>query len=260
MMMNCFHLVKIIFNLSTAFISNLWNSDFFWILPDSPSRVSIFFFPETRSINFELKKETNFALTDKVKAGDIEKLSKQRIYLPSMVMDMVWMAQNFLCIISLCFGKYSLSASFLKDWADHMYENRLIYTSLQASYLSFFARVLFAIDNALQIHWRSCSNTEDSLSVNDQVLLITDTQESIFHHNFIQQIPKSISDKITSNIENNKNGKFQGGGKYQGKQGNGGKNKGGGKSSMDSVTRLVLECINLPQMMKRTLRALFLPP
>jgi hypothetical protein len=230
MMTHRFHLDKIAFNLSTAFISNLWNSDFFWILPDSPSGVSIFFCPETKSINaFELEKERNFALTDKVKAGDIEKLTKQRLYLPTTVMDMVWMMQNFLCIISLCFGKHSLSATFLKDWADHMYENQLIYASLQASDPSFFAKVIFAIDNALQIHWRSCSNTEDRLSVNDQVLLMSDTQESILYHNFIQQIPKSISDKITSNIENNKDRKYQGGGKYQGKQGSGGENKGGGK-------------------------------
>jgi hypothetical protein len=84
-----------------------------------------------------------------VKAGDIEKLSKQRLYLPNSIMDMVWMTQNFLAVISLCFGKTSLSATFLKDWADHMCENRLIYTSLQPSNNSFFAKVLFAIDNAL---------------------------------------------------------------------------------------------------------------
>ncbi len=67
-----------------------------------------------------------------------------------------------------------------------MYENHLIYTSLQASDYLFLAKVLFAIDNTLQIHWRFCSITKDRLSVNDRVLLMSDTQESILHYNFIQ--------------------------------------------------------------------------
>jgi hypothetical protein len=58
---------------------------------------------------------------------------------------------------------------------------------------------------------------------------MSDTQESILRHNFIQQIPKSISDKITANLENLRDGKQHGGGKYQGKQGLGGDLKGNGK-------------------------------
>jgi hypothetical protein len=157
------------------------NCDFFWTLPESPSGVSIFFCPETKTINAqELEKERNLALTDKVKIRDIDKLSKQNLCLPASIMDMVWMTQNFMSVTSLCFGKKTLSASFLQDWANHiMYENRLIYTSLQASDSSFFAKVLFAIDNALQIHSRSYCNSEDRLSVNDRVLLMANTHDSI---------------------------------------------------------------------------------
>ncbi len=46
-----FYLDKIAFNPNSAFVANLWNCDFFWILPDSPSGVSIFFCPETKSMN-----------------------------------------------------------------------------------------------------------------------------------------------------------------------------------------------------------------
>jgi hypothetical protein len=222
MMLHRFHLDKVAFNPNTAFIANLWNGDFFWILPDSPSGVSIFFCLETKSLNaIELEKEKNFALADKIKSGDIEKLSKQRLYLPTSLMDMVWMTQNFLAVISLCFGSHSLSATFLKDWADHMYENRLMYSSLQASDPSFFAKVLFAIDNALQIHWRSCSTANDRLSVNDKILLMSDTQDSILRHNFIQQIPKSLLDKGNAAQEGTRDGKFNPGGRLQGRQGNG---------------------------------------
>jgi hypothetical protein len=50
---------------------------------------------------------------------------------------------------------------------------------------------------------------------------MAETQESILHHNFIQQIPKSISDKVSVAQDGQCDGKFQGGGKFQGQQGNG---------------------------------------
>jgi hypothetical protein len=71
MMLHRFHLDKIVFNPSTSFVTNLWNGDFFWILPDSPSGISIFFCPETKSLNAaEIEKEKSFALADKIKSGD----------------------------------------------------------------------------------------------------------------------------------------------------------------------------------------------
>lgn len=58
MMLHHFHLDKVAFNPSTTFIANLWNGDFSWILPDSPSGMSIFFCPETKSLNAtELEKK-----------------------------------------------------------------------------------------------------------------------------------------------------------------------------------------------------------
>ena len=103
-----FHLNKVAFNPSSSFIANLWDSDFFWILPDCPSGVSIFFCPETKSLNAsELEKKRNFAMTDKVKAVEIEKLTKQKLFLPNNIMDMVCMTWNLYSVLSLCFGKTS---------------------------------------------------------------------------------------------------------------------------------------------------------
>ncbi len=145
----------------------------------------------------ELEKERSFALVDKLKASDLEKLSKQKLHLPSYVLDMVFMIQNFHAILSLCFGKTSHSASFLLEWCNHMFENHLIYSSLQVGDPQFFAKVLFAIDSALQIHWRSCCTATDRSSVNDKVLLMHDSQDLILRHNFIQQLPKTIADRFT---------------------------------------------------------------
>jgi len=113
-------------------------------------------------------------------------------------MDLVWTAQNLHAVIALCFGQRSHSTTFLQDWIDHIYENRLLYNSSQANDQFFFARVMFAIDNALQKHWRSCSSALDRVSVNDDVLNMAAVQESILNLNFNQRLPKSISDKVHS--------------------------------------------------------------
>jgi len=104
---------KVSFNPSSSFINNLWNCEFFWLLPDTPSGVSIFFCPETKSSNVnEIEKERLLALANKVNASDIEKLSKQKLYIPNTIMDLVLMTQNFYSIVKFCFGQSSHSASF----------------------------------------------------------------------------------------------------------------------------------------------------
>jgi hypothetical protein len=85
-----------------------------------------------------------------------------------------------------------------------MYENCLMYSSLQAADPTFCAKVLFSIDSALQIHWRSCCNSPDHSSVNDKVLMMQDSQDMILHHNFIQQIPRLISDRISEQKDETK--------------------------------------------------------
>jgi hypothetical protein len=84
-----------------------------------------------------------------------------------------------------------------------------MYTSLQTTDSSFFAKVLFAIDSSLQIHWRSCSQALNRASVNDKVLLMQDCQDQILRHNFIQQLPKILIDKIDyqNNSKSNNGGK-----------------------------------------------------
>jgi hypothetical protein len=162
MLVHRFHTDRIAFNPNPTFITNLWNCEFFWLLPDYPSGISIFYCQETKSSNaHELEKERYLSLVDKVKATDIEKLSKQKMFLPTTIMDLVWMTQNFNAVISLCFGPDSHSSIFLKDWTNHIYDNRLIYSSIYASDPTFYAKILFTIDNALQIHWRSCASATD---------------------------------------------------------------------------------------------------
>jgi len=53
-----FQIDKLAFNPNSTFITNLWNSEFFWLLPDSPSGISIFYCPEIKSTHtFKLERE-----------------------------------------------------------------------------------------------------------------------------------------------------------------------------------------------------------
>ena len=77
-----------------------------------------------------------------------------------------------------------------------MYSNRLMYKSLQASDSSFFSQVLFCIDRALQIHWKSCCECSERESVNNRVLFMSDKRDLIIQHNFTYNIPKMLRDKL----------------------------------------------------------------
>jgi hypothetical protein len=222
MLLHQFHSDKIAFNPNSTSVTNLWNAEFFWILPDSPSGISIFYCPESKSSNsYELEKERNVALIDKVSASDIEKLAKQKITLPMSLMDLVWTTQNMHAVVSLCFGKNSHSASFLQGWVDHMYDNRILYSYMQSSDPQFFAKVMYKINSALQSHWRSCSTAIDRSAVNDNVLRLADTQEAIIGLNFMQTLPKQLADKVSNLLnpvkeEKNSNGQGKNGKKFPG--------------------------------------------
>ncbi len=80
-----------------------------------------------------------------------------------------------------------------------MYQNRIMYSSLQMTNPSFITKVLFAINSALQIHWQSCSQAPNRSSVYDKVLLMQDCQDQILCHNFLQQLPRLLLYKINYN-------------------------------------------------------------
>ncbi len=62
----------------------------------------------------------------------------------------------------------------------------------------------------------SCSSATNGLSANNRILLMPGTQESILYQSIIQQIPKSISDKVTAIQDGQHGGKFQGGANFKG--------------------------------------------
>jgi len=104
----------------------------------------------------------------------------------------------------------SYLAVFLNEWASHVYNNWIIYTSNYAADPVFYAIVLFTIDSTPQVHWKSCSSASNCQLVNDHVLQMSKVQVSILWLIFVQNLPKSISDKVQLSIKGNGLGKLQG--------------------------------------------------
>lgn len=78
---------------------------------------------------------------------------------------------KFTCNHLLVLWPKSHSASFIKGCVDHMYNNRIIYSS--NNYTSdpfFYAKVLCTINYALQVHWKCCASAVNHQSVYDHIL------------------------------------------------------------------------------------------
>jgi hypothetical protein len=92
---------NISYHPSSSFVNCLWNADFLWLTPDFLAGLSIFFCPAVSLVNsYELERDRNLALVDKIKQSDIEKLSKEKFSFPDSIMDMVWLTQNYHAIVS----------------------------------------------------------------------------------------------------------------------------------------------------------------
>jgi hypothetical protein len=96
-----------------------------------------------------------------------------------------------------------------------------MYKSLLAA--DHFVQVLFSIDRALQIHWKSCCDNSRRDSVNGRILMMQEKQDMIIQHNFTYKLPKVILDKLQKSTD--KKGAYKGekekdqlSGKHEGKQ------------------------------------------
>jgi hypothetical protein len=111
------------------------------------------------------------------------------------------MLQNLKPVIDLCSGEDSQSAVCIQSWIEHIMKHRQIYFGCQEADNTFLSKVFFAIDRALQIHWKSCVDCLDRTSVNDKILFMSDIQTNIERHNFTYLLPKSFLDKFKPNPE-----------------------------------------------------------
>jgi hypothetical protein len=184
----------IVFINSTAFSARLYTVDLLWQSPDQPTGIILFFCAETSSSEFD----QGLALLEKIDKADIQRASKQTLEVPLSYSSALWMLKNLRAVMSLYFGSASLTSICLSNWIHHFEQNRVYYRSLQDADPSFLTQVLFAIDRALQIYWHPCGDSEDKRAINSKILQMQDLQNNIEHHNFSYILPRTLSEKFTS--------------------------------------------------------------
>jgi hypothetical protein len=188
---------KVSFNPSASFTNCLLSSDFVLDSPRHTFGHKYFLLSRVKASQCSrIRKRKKFGVSRHNQARSYQENSQTKTKHTINCGEYGLDDPNLQATIALCLGPTSHSAMFLEDWAQDMYQNCIAYISLQKSDPVFFTKVLFAIDSALQIHWRSCCLTLDRSSVNDKVLMMQDCQDQILCHNFVQPIPKVLLDKI----------------------------------------------------------------
>ncbi len=213
---------------------HLYNANWLWPSPATPSGISIFFCPQTTSTGNAPDYDRSLALLEKVERSDLHKLTKEKYEFPTSVINAIFMLQNFGAILSLCFGTASQSAICIQGWIRHMMKHRPMYHSCHESDHTFLSQVFFSIDRALQIHWLFCGDNSNRSNVNDRILFMQDAQLHIEQHNFSHLLPSVLLDRIP-----NPNFKTPGpGGANGGKNGKGRKSddKDGNKNKKSRIT------------------------
>ena len=114
--------------------------------------------------------DSTYAYIDTVKREDLSKITKQIYKFPCSTAAAVYTLQNYKTLIDMCFGENCKAFYCLKEWMIHMNDHRATYRGLQERDASFLTMVFFCIDQALQIHWKSCLLEQEHHHVDDQVL------------------------------------------------------------------------------------------
>mmetsp|Transcript_28324 Transcript_28324/g.40581 ORF Transcript_28324/g.40581 Transcript_28324/m.40581 type:complete len:194 (-) Transcript_28324:423-1004(-) len=77
-------------------------------------------------------------------------------------------------------------------------QNKFIYDSLQANKSTFFAKILYSIDAAVQTHLESCMMSDDRIDVDDGCLDFNNDQTAVCCRQFACSLPPTILKKLTN--------------------------------------------------------------
>jgi hypothetical protein len=78
------------------------------------------------------------------------------------------------------------------SWVDHLIGNMRIYEYAHQNDENFIPALLFRIDKAAMLFLRSCQVTDDRKDVNDKILNMEASMQSIVEQNFHQILPPGL--------------------------------------------------------------------
>lgn len=80
----------------------------------------------------------------------------------------------------------------ITKWVSHLLDNMRIYAYAHQTDINFIPALLFCIDKAAALFLRSCQTTEQRNKVNDKVLEMESSMQSIEEQNFHQVLPPGL--------------------------------------------------------------------
>ncbi|MGH7974065.1 MAG: hypothetical protein ACREBR_00965, partial [bacterium] len=103
--------------------------------------------------------------------------------------------QNFHFSLQFLFGATALVTSQVGTWVNHIFNNKVLYTSIQAHTPNFYASVCFAIDRGVQSYLISCMISKERTLVDDSCINYAAIQDSINRRTFTFILPPSMNIK-----------------------------------------------------------------
>ena len=173
-------------------ITALWSAHLTWDRPEFPSNLSIFFCGDAPLGPNSSYIPKTLSLLEKVDHTDLPKLIKQNIMVPTSIWQAIISLKNCLALITLLFTENSHLVLMINNWIDHLISNMRIYEYAHQSDINFIPALLFRIDKAAMLFLRSCHVTDNRADINDKVLNMESSMQSIVEQNFHQILPPGL--------------------------------------------------------------------
>ena len=173
-------------------ITAIYSAHILWDRPEFPSNLSIFFCGDAPLGSNSSYVPKALGLLDKIDHTDLPKLIKQNIMVPKSIWEAIISLKNYLALITLLFTEKSHLAVMIQTWVDHLLDNMRIYEYAHQSDVNFIPALLFRIDKHAMLFLRSCQIATARDKVNDKVLEMEASMQSIEQQNFQQVLPPGL--------------------------------------------------------------------
>ena len=151
---------KLPIHLQAGVATSLYSAYFFWDSMGTPSNFSLFLVPP-ESGSTVTDTADSIALSLKTSDGrggidgeDIKRLTKQKIFIPTNISDLMHHINHAIRILAIVFDKESYLVQQITTCLVHIKKNQATYCDLQRNDQLFSARLLYVIDVRIQNFFR----------------------------------------------------------------------------------------------------------
>ena len=177
--------------------TNIFNGQFIWEFPNSPSNFSVFSFPK-RTIFTKNPTSDCTILQMKELSGkglsndDVEAALKQGILVAETLEDLNFCIMHFIGASRYFFSPNSMLAKNLLEIHEHIDSHRADYESLLEEDDEFISKFLYIIDQKVMKFLEECEEKEERCFVNDNLISFSAILDQVSTRQFFATLPSSI--------------------------------------------------------------------